>query len=66
LQKLFEPIVLAPKQKTKEAWTGKCSTTISSLQGGAEQNHQQRGGCSVHIKQIMPQLCEIKSQNEDP
>jgi hypothetical protein len=25
-----------------------------------------KGGCSVHIKQIMPQLCEIKSQNEDP
>jgi hypothetical protein len=62
LQKLFEPIVLAQKQKTKEAWTGKCNTTISSLQGRAEQNHQQ----GVHIKQIMPQLCEIKSQNEDP
>jgi len=43
LQKLFEPIVLAQKPKTKEAWTGKCSTTISSLQGGAEQNHQEKG-----------------------
>jgi hypothetical protein len=62
---LQKPIVLAQKQKTKEAWTGKCSTTISSLK--AEQSKTiNKGGCSVRIKQIMPQLCEIKSQNEDP